>query len=773
MSTVVDNLVVNVRSNTAQAVAGVGAVETRVRGLQTAVAGLATFGATLTKFVTLPVLALGAIGIKTFADFDQAMTESLAIMSDEAMTFRSDMEKVARDVAKTTTFSAEQAAASYFFLASAGLDAKQSMAALPAVAAFAQAGMFDMATATDLATDAQSALGLISDDSAVNLENLVRVTDVFVRANTLANASVEQFSSAITNKAGAALRAVGKDIEEGTAVLAAFADQGLKGEAAGTALHIVMRDLQSAAIKNTDAWKDLGVSTFDADGEMRNMADIIGDLEGLLGGMSDEQKKVTLAQLGFTDKSIGFLQMIVGQSDAIREYEAALRDAGGFTEDVAGKQLESFTSKMSLLKSKLLDIALVIGSVLVPRIADLVDQISPTIDKIADWIEANKELSVQILGIVAAVGPAFLILSKLVTVFALLASPIGLVVVALAAIAYAAYQMGFRFEDIMPIIKKVQEFMMDKIAILADWWAEHGDAIMETLTEIGDWIRDVWEEIWKFLEPLLQDMGKFIMEVFGETVEWFKENWPAIQETIERVMAIIGEIMKVAWPAIQKIIMGVWDVIKGIIKGALEVIKGVMEVVMGLIRGDWSQVWNGIKRIVNGVWQAIHGIVKGALRILGALIENALGLVFAIWSTAWDKFKGVVTGIGEAIGNILRGPIESFMGWFVNKVNWVIDKINGLIGAINKLPGPDIAKISRINLGHGGIVGSLGTVRVGDRGLPESVTLPAGATVNPLRPGPEANGGSPGGININLNAPQNDPLGIAREVGWELTKRGL
>jgi TP901 family phage tail tape measure protein len=107
-----------------------------------------------------------------------------------------------------------EAAESFFFLASAGLDAQQSIEALPQVAAFAKAGMFDMATATDLATDAQSALGLTVDDAQQNLVNLTRVTDVFAKANALANTSVEQVANAITTKAGVALRSVNKDLEE-------------------------------------------------------------------------------------------------------------------------------------------------------------------------------------------------------------------------------------------------------------------------------------------------------------------------------------------------------------------------------------------------------------------------------------------------------------------------------------------------------------------------------------------------------------------------------
>ena len=257
--------------------------------------------------------AIAVLSVREFAKFDGALQKSVSIMGDLSSAMRDDMASAAREVAKTTTFSAEQAAESFFFLASAGLDAEQSISALPQVAAFAQAGMFDMALATDLLTDAQSALGLSSDDTAQNLANMSRVADVLVKANTLANASVEQFSTSLTNKAGTALKALGKDVEEGVAVLAVFADQGIKAELAGNQLAIVLRDLTTKAIKNKDAFAEMGVSVFDSEGEMRNIADVIADLEVAMDGMSDETAKATLLQLGFTDKSVSAIQALLGQ----------------------------------------------------------------------------------------------------------------------------------------------------------------------------------------------------------------------------------------------------------------------------------------------------------------------------------------------------------------------------------------------------------------------------------------------------------------------------
>jgi len=132
---------------------------------------------------------------------------------------------------------------------------------------------------------------------------------------------------------------VNKDVEEGVAVLAAFADQGVKGAAAGDQLNIVMRDLQKAAIKNEEAFADANITVFDSSGNMRNLADIIGDLEDRFDGMSDEQKRAEMMMLGFQDRSVGAMMTLMGTSDAIRDYQSALEGAGGTTDDIAQKKL--------------------------------------------------------------------------------------------------------------------------------------------------------------------------------------------------------------------------------------------------------------------------------------------------------------------------------------------------------------------------------------------------------------------------------------------------
>ncbi len=327
----------------------------------------------------------GAAGMVQFVKagegFNSTFRKSTSIMGDLSDAMKSDMKAAAFEVAKTTKFSASQAAQAYFFLASAGMSAEQSLAAMPTVAKVAQAGQFDLALATDLVTDAQSALGLSSKDAAENLENMSRVSNVLVKANTLANATVEQFSKSLTNKVGAALRQTNKDIEEGVAVLAALADQGIKGEEAGTALSIVMRDLQTKALdpKLSSSFRELGISVFDANGNMMPMVSIISQLEKRLVGASAETQKLTLMQLGFTDKSVGFLQTLIGTSDKIRDYEAALRDAGieqDVLNEIAGKQMSPIEEGWARLSGTITEVASKVATDLGPRFKQVFDRLS-------------------------------------------------------------------------------------------------------------------------------------------------------------------------------------------------------------------------------------------------------------------------------------------------------------------------------------------------------------------------------------------------------------
>lgn len=491
-------------------------------------------GKSISINISAPLAAAAGAAIKFGADFDKAMTTSTAIMGNVDADLRKRMEETARTIATETTISATEAANAYYYLASAGKDAEQSIALLPAVSKFAMAGQFDLERATALLADAQSALGLSSKNAAVDQKNMVRVSDVLVKANTLANASVEQFSEALTNRAAASLRMVNKSVEEGVAVLAAFAQQGIKGAEAGTQFAIVMRDLQNKAINESEAFKATNVAVFDQNGAMRNMADIIYDLEEALFGLSDAQKKATLMEMGFTDKSVASLLALIGLSNGIKDFETALKDAGGTTEDVSDKQLKAFWAQVTILKNQLVDVGITISNFFIPPINNY---LIPALKAVAAGLremttaidEGNPVLKgliqmITAIGIVS--GPAILGLGKLITTLghlrkslqliklAMVGNPIGLIAVAVASLAgaaftaYAAYKQGNealeknREEIQKQLDSKIHEQQnnllqeaiyhyeklskMDKVVMSKEEYKQSKDALNNLETSLGD-----------------------------------------------------------------------------------------------------------------------------------------------------------------------------------------------------------------------------------------------------------------------------------------------
>jgi TP901 family phage tail tape measure protein len=556
-----------------------------MKGAGSVLGGFAAIGLKAAAVTAQLAGAIGVGAVRQFANFDAAMQQSVAIMGDLSETMRKDMSDAAREVAKTTTFSAEQAAESYFFLASAGLNAEQSIAALPQVAAFAQAGMFDMALATDLLTDAQSALGLTSDDTAEGLANMTRLADVLVKANTLANASVAQFSEALTNKAGAALRVLGKDVEEGVAVLAFFADQGLKGVEAGEALNIMLRDVTRAAAGNAQEFSKLGLAVLDSEGNLKNMADVVEEFTRVLGPMSDAQMASTLDQLGLTRAVGNSIRQTLGGADAIREFEASLRDAGGATADVAAKQLQTFNAQVGLMKSALGDVMLTIGERLIPVFSDLVGAIRrnmPAIEAFADGaIDAFTNTVLPVLQTLSTfiqenVGPALVAIGTFFTEHILPA---------------VRDNVGFFQSHLLPVLKTVGGIISDNVlpALLS-----FGRFIMEVVLPAAR----------NFLTPAIEALGLVLVNLRG----FIDRNKDGFQDFFTSVKPIFEFLRDTAAP-----ILGV--ALGGVIK--------ILSVLVGGLIGSFNFLFKAVSRVIDKIRDFIRAVsesqfVQGLSMVVGA-----------------------------------------------------------------------------------------------------------------------------------------------------------
>jgi TP901 family phage tail tape measure protein len=328
--------------------------------------------------------------------FNQKMRQSLAIMGDVAEATKRKMREVAFGVAKATIFSASQAAEAYYFLASAGLKAEASIAALPSVAAFAQAGVFDLGEAVSLLTDALSALGMKSKDPQQNLANMIYLSDLLVKSNTLADANVRQFATALAGPFAGQLRAMQIPLTEGIALLNLMAERGQKGEEASTAAMVFLRDMPRAIGKNRAAFERYGITLTDVNRNLLSLPEIIQNTTKRLGKMSHVARAVAKDKLGMTRSLAVVIDKLNEGSHELRDFEKKLKAAGGTTKEVADKQMTPFQEGWAAFSATFTKVG-----------SELMEWLGPKLGRAMSWVAKHWrkfQVTVQAVWAIVATG---------------------------------------------------------------------------------------------------------------------------------------------------------------------------------------------------------------------------------------------------------------------------------------------------------------------------------------------------------------------------------
>ena len=650
--------------------------------------------------LTAPIALFSAGAVASFASFDDAMVKSTSIMGDLENSVVASMREQALALSRDGVTSARDLAEGYFFLASAGMNAEQQIAALPIVQRFATAGAFDMATATDLATDAQSALGLAVKDVAQNQRNLARVTDVLIAANTKANATAEQFSQALTRKAGAALRGFNKDIEEGVAVLAVYADQGVKGANAGEKLNAVLNQVSATAVKNADEFKKLGVEVFDSSGSFKNIADVVAEFEDLLRGMSDEAKAAKLEQLGLGLEVQNAINPLVGMSGRLRELEQELKSVQGITQEVADKQLQSFSSQTTIAKNQITAIAIDIGGVLVPNLRIMNELIGKATDFWFSLTDVQKGYIVTAGGVATATGPVLIGLGMTVGAVSNLARLVPVASMAMTGLSNSLWMLraasmaagtgmvtafAMAGSTIAVATAIVTGFLAPIIAVTGIWIPIAAGVALVTgvllgpggLSEAFSFVLDGFMAVVRSIPRLLAFGLGASVALLGQlrafVVTAIVDMVTFIAQTIN---AGIGLVAGAAAGIFQAALSGVGSMVSGIVSAFKAVAGAIYEVFRLLFTGDIvgavmtgiGLMWGGFKSLISNVF---NGFVS-TFSNLGEILYKVVTLDFDFLSTIKEDLEAGLSGedLGAKFGNILK---EEFDG-----VSFDASKIDGL-----------------------------------------------------------------------------------------------
>lgn len=342
--------------------------------------------------VAASLAAIGVASVKSFADFDDAMTKTTSTMEHMSGALKKQMEDVAISVSQNGRKSALELVEAYGALDDEGFSATQSMRALADVEEFASTNALSLAEASKSLGASMRGLKLTTDDVTQNTKNLVGLSDLLTKASIVGQGSTKEYAQALEG-ASINMGRFNMTAEDGVALFAALRDKSIAGAQAADFVNLTYKSLQLTVGKTKDIWDKFNLSVYDSNGQMKPLTQIIIDLDKATKGMSDENKQATLELLGFNARTAEQIKMLLGSGDAIKEYQAKLKDSTGATKDAAKIQEESFNAIWKATLKLFEDAKLVIGQQLLPIITTLIDWIKKNVGGMNEWHDAVQFVS--------------------------------------------------------------------------------------------------------------------------------------------------------------------------------------------------------------------------------------------------------------------------------------------------------------------------------------------------------------------------------------------
>ena len=575
---------------------------------------ISSVGKKLTVGLTVPITALAVASGKTAMDFQSSMNQVAATMgmtSEEIANGSEDFKKLenaAKDMGKTTQFSASQAAEALNYMALAGYDVDKSVSTLPSVLNLAAAGGMDLATASDMVTDSMSALG----DMAGTTESFV---DKMAKTSQKSNTSVAQLGEAILTVGGTAKVLAGGTTEMNTA-LGILADNGVKGAEGGTALRNVILSLSAPTDKAAKKMQELGLEVFDAQGNMRPLNDIFKDLDSTLSTMTQgEQTQVLNSIFNKVDlKSVNAL--LANSGERFNELSGYINDADGAASKMAETMNSGAQGAITKMKSALEGVGITIGERFLPYIEKGANFVSKLCEGFQNLSPEMQNTILIIAGLLAAIGPVLVVLGTLI-------SFVG--------------KVGFAFATMSPIITNaggVVAFLSSGISGLIGVMASVLGPIIAVVSVIGVFVAAI---VKAYNEN--ENFRNKVNEVFSQ-----------IQSIISNVMSIVKDIISTAWGLIKVVwnnglsqilalAASILTSIVGFFTSKLNTATSVVKTAISLIKAIFSGDFQGAANIVNTVLQKIVNGFNEKMENAKNKVNNAIQKIKSFFNFSWSLPK--------------------------------------------------------------------------------------------------------------------------------------
>ena len=671
------------------------------------------------------VTGLGVAAVKTAADFDSAMANVAAISGATGDDLQALRDK-AREMGEKTKFSASEAADAMSYMAMAGWKTGDMLSGIEGIMHLAAASGEDLATTSDIVTDALTAFGLTAEDSA-------HFADILAAASSNANTNVSMMGETFKYCAPVA-GALGYSAEDVAEAIGLMGNAGIKSTQAGTALRTMMTKLQGELKLSGEALGEVTIQTANADGSMRELSDILADCRTAFSKMSESEAAAAAETLVGKNAMSGFLALMNSAPGDIDKLRNAIDNCDGSAENMAAIMQDNLNGQLTILKSQLEELAISFGEMLMPVIRKVVTAVQGFVDKLNNMDEAQRKTIITIGLVIAALGPFLVILGTVIStvgksmkayasatkgikklmvavksgtgIFGKLGTALGgisapvLAIVAVIAVLVAAFTHlwktndGFR-ENIIATWTQIKETVSNFCQGIVDRLNSLGFEF-SSITEV---LKAVWDGFCNLLGPVFEGAFRFISDTLSTVLD-------VILNTVDFFIAVFSGDWEGAWEAVKNIFSSIWNGLVSWFTNILETIKGVLDVALGWIGTSWEQVWTNVKNFFTNIWNGIKAFISSTINSISSTISNVItgikttvnNVFSAIKTTISNIFNGIkdtATSVWNAIKTAITTPIENAK----EKVREAINAIKGFFSGLK-------LELPHIKLPHFSISGS-------------------------------------------------------------------
>lgn len=591
---------------------------------------IASTGKTLTRNVTTPIVGLGVAAVKTAADFDTSMSQVAAISGATGDDLQ-DLRDKAREMGSKTKFSASEAADAMTYMAMAGWKTGDMLGGIEGIMNLAAASGEDLATTSDIVTDALTAFGLSADDAG-------HFADILAAASSNANTNVSMMGETFKYAAPIA-GALGFSAEDTAEAIGLMANAGIKGSQAGTSLRTIMNNLTGPITLAGEKLGEVTIQTTNADGSMRDLSDILADCRGAFSQLSESEQAQAAEMLVGKNAMSGFLALMNAAPADIDKLSSAIDNCDGTAEQMALTMQDNLAGQLTILKSQLQELAISFGEILMPVIRNIVTKIQAFIDKLNNMDESQKRTIVTILAVVAAIGPLLLIIGTVI-------SKVGVAMQGFVKLASRAKKLSAAVKAGTGIFGKLGAALGGISAPVL--------AVVAVIAVLVAAFVHLWNTNDGFREAIIGTWDK-IKTTVSSFVEGIKERFAALGISFSDITETLKAIWDGFCAVLAPVFEGVWNAISVILDTVLGVITGILDVFIGIFTGNWDQAWTGIKEIFSSIWEGIKGILSTAVDIITGIVDVALGWIGSTWESIWSGIKSFFEGIWNGISSFFSG----------------------------------------------------------------------------------------------------------------------